>query len=220
MNSDVFEGRWKQMRGDLKSWWGKLTDDDFEKIGGKKDRLLGMLQEKYGYTREAAQQEIDRRFRDYEPRGGSSSPSRAGQTASGTAQTTGTQIAAPQTGGVKSDGPQEAGRHADEKSDEMRAAAEEMTAAVSEKAGQSMSAVGEKMGSLADTIREKAPQEGAMGTAATTVANKLDAAGSYLQEKKVDHMVGDVTGMIRRYPIPALLIGLGIGYLLAGRARR
>jgi len=45
MNSDVFEGRWKQMRGDLKSWWGKLTDDDFEKIAGKRDRLLGMLQE-------------------------------------------------------------------------------------------------------------------------------------------------------------------------------
>jgi hypothetical protein len=59
-----------------------------------------------------------------------------------------------------------------------------------------------------------------MGTAATTVANKLDAAGSYLQEKDVDHMMGDLTGMIRRHPIPALLIGLGIGYLLAGRSRR
>jgi hypothetical protein len=59
-----------------------------------------------------------------------------------------------------------------------------------------------------------------MGTAATTVANKLDAAGSYLQAKDVDHMMGDLTGVIRRYPIPALLIGLGIGYLLAGRARR
>jgi uncharacterized protein YjbJ (UPF0337 family) len=208
------------MRGDLKSWWGKLTDDDFEKIGGKKDRLLGMLQEKYGYTREAAQQEIDRRFRDYDPRGGSSSPSRAGQMASGTAQTIGTQTATPQTGGVKSGAPQEAGRQPNEKSGEMGVAAEEMTAAVSEKAGQSMSAVGEKIGSLAEIIRERAPHEGAMGSAATTVANKLDAAGSYLQGKDVDHMMGDLTGMIRRYPIPALLIGLGIGYLLAGRARR
>jgi hypothetical protein len=69
-------------------------------------------------------------------------------------------------------------------------------------------------------IRDKAPHEGAVGTAATSVANKLDAAGSYLQEKKVDHMVGDLTSMIRRHPIPALLIGLGIGYLLAGRMRR
>jgi len=200
MNSDVFEGRWKQMRGDLKSWWGKLTDDDFEKIAGKRDRLLGMLQEKYGYTRDAAQQEIDRRFRDYERRGGSSSPSRAGQTMSGGAQTAGTAL--------------------DEKSDEARVVADEMAAAAAAKAGQSMSAVGEKIGSLAETIRGRAPHEGAMGTAATTVANKLDAAGSYLQEKDVDHMMGDLTGVIRRYPIPALLIGLGIGYLLAGRARR
>jgi len=203
MNSDVFEGRWRQMRGDLKSWWGKLTDDDFEKIGGKKDRLLGMLQEKYGYTREAAQQEIDRRFRDYDRRGVSSNPAtpgRAGQTAGGA--------------------PQPAGATLDEKSDEARVTAEEMAASAATKASQSMSAVGEKIGSLADTIREKAPHEGAIGTAATTVANKLGAAGSYLQEKNVDHVVGDLTGMIRRYPIPALLVGLGIGYLLAGRARR
>jgi uncharacterized protein YjbJ (UPF0337 family) len=200
MNADIFEGRWRQMRGDLKSWWGKLTDDDFEKIGGKKDRLVGMLQEKYGYTREAAQQEIDRRFRDYDKRAGTSAQTRAGQT--------------------MSDAPRTAGAAVDEKSDEARVAAEEMAASATEKASQSMSAVGEKIGSLADTIRERAPHEGAMGTAATTVANKLGAAGSYLQEKKVDHMVGDLTSMIRRYPIPALLIGLGIGYLLAGRSRR
>jgi type II secretory pathway component PulF len=95
-----------------------------------------------------------------------------------------------------------------------------MAASATAKASQSMSAVGEKIGSLADVIRDKAPHEGAVGSAATTVANKLDAAGAYLQEKKVDHMVGDLTSMIRRYPIPALLIGLGIGYLLAGRTRR
>jgi hypothetical protein len=83
-----------------------------------------------------------------------------------------------------------------------------------------MSAVGERIGSLADVIREKAPHGGTMGTAATTVADKLDAAGSYLQQKKVDHLMGDLSGMIRRYPISALLIGFGIGYLLAGRPRR
>ena len=54
------------MRGDLKSWWGKLTDDDFEQIGGQKDRLIGLLQERYGYTREQAQHEIERRFQEYE----------------------------------------------------------------------------------------------------------------------------------------------------------
>src|SRR5919108_1134963 len=68
MNIDVFEGRWRQMRGELRSWWGRLSDNDLERIEGKKDRLIGMLQEKYGYTREAAQQEMDRRFRDYDER--------------------------------------------------------------------------------------------------------------------------------------------------------
>jgi uncharacterized protein YjbJ (UPF0337 family) len=199
MNTDVFEGRWKQMRGDLKSWWGKLTDDDLEKIGGKKDRLLGMLQEKYGYTREAAQREIDRRFQEYEKRGGASGTGRSGQTMGG----------APAVATTTA-----------EQGAEARAAAEDIAASAATKASQSMSAVGEKIGSLAEVIREKAPHEGTVGSAATAVANKLGAAGSYLQEKKVDHIVGDLTSMIRRYPIPAILIGLGIGYLLAGRTRR
>src|ERR1700752_4042489 len=68
MNTDCFEGQWRQMRGELRSWWGKLSDNGFEKIAGKKDRLVGMLQEKYGYTRDAAQQEIDRRFSEYNAR--------------------------------------------------------------------------------------------------------------------------------------------------------
>ena len=62
VNQDSLAGQWKQMRGDLKSWWGKLTDDDLEWIGGQKDKLIGSLQERYGYTRERAQQEIERRF--------------------------------------------------------------------------------------------------------------------------------------------------------------
>src|ERR1051325_10419159 len=65
MNEDTLTGRWKEMRGTLRSWWGNLTDDDFEWIGGQKDRLVGMVQQKYGYTRDQAQSEVDRRFRDY-----------------------------------------------------------------------------------------------------------------------------------------------------------
>jgi uncharacterized protein YjbJ (UPF0337 family) len=61
MNSDVFEGKWKQMRGEAKMWWGKLTDDDMERVGGKYDKLIGLLQEKYGYTRQQAVQEFDKR---------------------------------------------------------------------------------------------------------------------------------------------------------------
>ena len=61
MNNDVFEGKWKQMRGQAKVWWGKLTDDDLEKVGGKLDGLLGVLQEKYGYTRQQAEEEYKKR---------------------------------------------------------------------------------------------------------------------------------------------------------------
>jgi len=42
MNYDIFAGQWKQMRGTLKSWWGKLSDDDFEWIAGQKDKLIGL----------------------------------------------------------------------------------------------------------------------------------------------------------------------------------
>jgi uncharacterized protein YjbJ (UPF0337 family) len=63
MNKDVFEGKWKQMRGQAKVWWGKLTDDDLEKVGGKFDNLIGVLQEKYGYTRQQAEGEYKNRTR-------------------------------------------------------------------------------------------------------------------------------------------------------------
>jgi uncharacterized protein YjbJ (UPF0337 family) len=66
MNKDVFEGKWKQVRGEAKSWWGKLTDDDLDRAAGKFDVLTGMLQEKYGYTRERASAEIDKRVTEYE----------------------------------------------------------------------------------------------------------------------------------------------------------
>ena len=62
MNKDIVEGKWKQVRGEAKSWWGKLTDDDLDQAAGKFDILTGMLQEKYGYTRERAAEEIDKRL--------------------------------------------------------------------------------------------------------------------------------------------------------------
>src|SRR3989337_2005745 len=65
MNEDIFAGQWKQMRGELKSWWGKLTDDDLDKIGGQKDKLIGLVQEKYGYARDHAEQEVERRFKEF-----------------------------------------------------------------------------------------------------------------------------------------------------------
>jgi uncharacterized protein YjbJ (UPF0337 family) len=64
MNTDVLEGKWKQLRGQVKEWWGELTDDDLEQIQGKSDRLVGVLQERYGYSRSRAQEEVERRMRN------------------------------------------------------------------------------------------------------------------------------------------------------------
>ena len=61
MNKDIFEGQWKQIRGEAKVWWGKLTDDDLEKVGGQYDKLIGLLQEKYGYTQQQAEEEYEKR---------------------------------------------------------------------------------------------------------------------------------------------------------------
>lgn len=66
MNKDVLSGKWKQMRGEAKAWWGKLTDDDLDRVAGKFDVLAGLLQEKYGYTRQRAADEIDKRMTEYE----------------------------------------------------------------------------------------------------------------------------------------------------------
>ena len=59
MNSDQMAGKWKQMKGSVKEQWGKLTDDDLHVIDGQRDRLIGKLQERYGYAREEAQKRAD-----------------------------------------------------------------------------------------------------------------------------------------------------------------
>ena len=64
MNRDVFEGKWKEMRGQVREWWGKITDDELEETGGKADQLVGLVQQKYGYTREQAEAEFDKRLQD------------------------------------------------------------------------------------------------------------------------------------------------------------
>lgn len=59
MNSDQFEGQWKQLKGKVKQRWGKLTDDDLTTLSGKKDELVGKVQQRYGITREQAEREAD-----------------------------------------------------------------------------------------------------------------------------------------------------------------
>jgi len=65
MNWDQIEGKWKQSAGVVKQKWGKLTDDDLTVIAGKKDELVGKIQERYGIAKEAAQKQVDEFTRDY-----------------------------------------------------------------------------------------------------------------------------------------------------------
>jgi hypothetical protein len=80
--------------------------------------------------------------------------------------------------------------------------------------------VGAKMTEAAQTIREKAPMSGPVADAASTAATTLERAGTYLQQQDLADMRADLEGIIRRHPIESLLIGLGIGYLLARSTRR
>jgi uncharacterized protein YjbJ (UPF0337 family) len=66
MNEDILKGKWKQIRGEVKKWWGDLTDDDLDKIAGERDKLVGRLQERYGYAKEYAEAELNRRLREYD----------------------------------------------------------------------------------------------------------------------------------------------------------
>ena len=59
MNADVLAGKWKQVQGEVKKQWGKLTDDDLMIVEGKRDKLVGLVQERYGYAHEQAEQEVD-----------------------------------------------------------------------------------------------------------------------------------------------------------------
>jgi uncharacterized protein YjbJ (UPF0337 family) len=176
MNQDILAGKWQQMRGELKTCWGKLTDDDFDRIGGEKDKLVGLIQERYGYSREQAEQEIERCLQEY----------------------------GDKTGRVVA---------------RISAKAREFGATAAKKANEAAPVIGEKVKSLASAIRGKAPHEGKIGTTATKVAGGLESASNYLQEKKFDHLGEDFRGLVRRYPLRSVLVGLGLGFLFAGRRK-
>lgn len=60
INRDVLAGKWAQVRGQVKQMWGKLTDNDLDRINGRFDELAGLVQERYGYTRDQAEREVTR----------------------------------------------------------------------------------------------------------------------------------------------------------------
>lgn len=58
MNMDVLKGKQKQLFGQIKQKWGKLTDDEIAQTEGNRDKIVGLLQEKYGYTKQQAEDEV------------------------------------------------------------------------------------------------------------------------------------------------------------------
>ena len=176
MNEYINAEQWASMRGDVKSWWGMITDSDLDRIAGRKDQMVLRLQEAYGYDLNYAEQEVERRFNEYSEK--------AGETVAN-----------------------------------LTSKAQEVGANAAGKANDAAAAVGDKMESLAVAIRANAPSEGRVGTVATSIAGGLTTASTYLRDKKYGNLGKDVTGLVRAYPVQSLLIGVGVGYLLARRSR-
>lgn len=59
MNWDQIEGKWKEYKGRAREVWGDLTDDEFDKVAGKRDRMVGLVQQKYGKAKDVAEKEVD-----------------------------------------------------------------------------------------------------------------------------------------------------------------
>jgi hypothetical protein len=91
--------------------------------------------------------------------------------------------------------------------------ASELASTAQERTESTLSGVGQGMSSLAGQLRRNAP-EGTLGSAAGAVADRLQAGGRYLQEHGLGDMAGDMTSVVRRYPLPALCVGFGLGFLL------
>jgi uncharacterized protein YjbJ (UPF0337 family) len=60
MNWDRIEGNWKQLKGKARVQWGKLTDQQLDVIGGKREQLVGRVQEQYGINKDEAEKQVDR----------------------------------------------------------------------------------------------------------------------------------------------------------------
>ena len=97
--------------------------------------------------------------------------------------------------------------------------ASEAASYVGHKADDATMAVGSGMKSLAGTIRESGPSGGMLGNATSAVASTLESGGRYLEKHGLSGVGEDLTNVIRRNPIPAVLIGIGLGFLVAKATR-
>ncbi len=92
--------------------------------------------------------------------------------------------------------------------------AKDAASTLGDKTDSALTNVGDRMTRLAGTIRERAPHEGPLGNAAHAVAENLQAGGRYLQQNDLGDMGQDVTDVVRRHPLPSILIGFGLGCLI------
>lgn len=115
---------------------------------------------------------------------------------------------------------QDVSQKAQETASQVGHKAQEAASAVAEKTEDALSSMGERMTSWAGTLREKAPQEGTIGSAAATVADRLQSSGQYLREHGLQEINEDLAAVIRRHPVQAVLIALGIGFCAGMASRR
>jgi hypothetical protein len=92
--------------------------------------------------------------------------------------------------------------------------AQETATAAVDKTNDGIAAVGQRMSAFGGTVRQAAPKNGVIGSAATTVAGELEAGGRYLEGHGIKDMGTDLTNLVRQYPLQSLLAGFGIGCLL------
>ena len=72
MNKDILKGKWMEIKGDVKTKWGKLTDDDLTQIEGQQEKLVGILQKRYGFAKDKAEKEYSDFMESYSKPGVSS----------------------------------------------------------------------------------------------------------------------------------------------------
>lgn len=114
---------------------------------------------------------------------------------------------------------QDAASNASERAQDLVSQSRDIAGNLGQRATEAISGVGEQIHGLASNLRERVPQEGMLGSAATMVADGLDTGVDYLAEQSLDEMLEDVSGVIRRYPIQSVLIGMGVGFLVARTLR-
>jgi hypothetical protein len=98
--------------------------------------------------------------------------------------------------------------------------AKDVASNLGQRAEDATHAVGSSMQALGGTVRGKLPHEGVVGAAASSIAGGLESGGQYLREEGLSGIAEDMTNLIRRNPVPAMLVGLALGFIIARATSR